>query len=244
MRVKTGAAQGALLSTVACALAACVSGPTPPKDVAVKTDLHRPTNPSINARVLTDASVLNYSFAASLDPKVDTLTRLESTYTLKLSENAEQVRIGDTVSSAGYWGSAVRYGGVQFGTRLAPNADVLQSERLATSGIAVLPTAADALFASIDNSQPLWSKQSLAVSGTPKINDRNAVNVVARDSLGNSEALSAPLVANARLVESGCSDFSLGLGKVRRDFAVTSNDYGPTFANTTVACAAPLGFTV
>jgi outer membrane usher protein FimD/PapC len=31
---------------------------------------------------------------------------------------------------------------------------------------------------------------------------------------------------------------------VRRDYAITSKDYGPTFANTTVTCGAPLGFTV
>ena len=244
MTVDVRAAQTAVLSFICSMLCACVSVPAPPQDVAVKTDLNRPKNPSINARVLTDASVLDYSFAASIDPKQETLTRLQSTYTLKLSEDAEQVRLGDTVSSAGLWGSSVRYGGVQFGTRLKPNADVLQSERLATSGIAVLPTAADALFASIDSNRALWSKQSLSVSGAPKINDKNALNLVARDSLGHSEALSAPLVAQARLVESGCSDFSLGFGKVRRDFAVTSNDYGPLFANTTIACAAPLGFTI
>jgi outer membrane usher protein FimD/PapC len=233
-----------VLSFICSVLCACVSVPAPPEDVAIKTDLNRPKNPSINARVLTDASVLDYSFAASIDPKQETLTRLQSTYTLKLSEDAEQVRLGDTVSSAGLWGSSVRYGGVQFGTRLKPNADVLQSERLATSGIAVLPTAADALFASIDSNRALWSKQSLSVSGAPKINVQNALNLVARDSLGHSEALSAPLLAQARLVESGCTDFSLGFGKVRRDFAVTSNDYGPLFANTTIACAAPLGFTI
>ena len=244
MTVDMRAAQAAVLSFICSVLCACVSAPAPPQDVALKTDLKRPKNPSINARVLTDASVLDYSFAASIDPKQETLTRLQSSYTLKLSEDAEQVRVGDTVSSAGLWGSSVRYGGVQFGTRLKPNADVLQSERLATSGIAVLPTAADALFASIDGNRALWSKQSLSVSGAPKINDQNALNLVARDSRGHSEALSAPLVAQARLVESGCSDFSLGLGKVRRDFAVTSNDYGPLFANTTIACAAPLGFTI
>ena len=36
----------------------------------------------------------------------------------------------------------------------------------------------------------------------------------------------------------------MGVGRVRRDYAITSNDYGPMFANTTVTCGAPLGFTV
>jgi outer membrane usher protein FimD/PapC len=232
-----------VLCGILLALTGCVSVPAPPQDIAFKTDLNKPKNPSINARVLNEASMLDSSFAASLDPNVETLTRLESTYTLRFNEDAEQVRIGDTVSSAGLWGSSVRYGGVQFGTRLKPNDDVLQTQRLATSGVAVLPTAADALFSSLNPSASLWSKQSLAVSG-PNINDRNALNLTASDAFGRSEALSAPLLAQARLVESGCSDFAVGFGKVRRDFAVTSNDYGPTFANTTIACAAPFGFTI
>lgn len=31
---------------------------------------------------------------------------------------------------------------------------------------------------------------------------------------------------------------------MRRDYAITSNEYGPAFANTTVTCGAPLGFTI
>lgn len=228
---------------IAAVGAGCVSAPPVPDDVAVRTDLQKPKQPSINARVLTDRSVLDYSFAASLDPNDDRVTRLESRYTLQLPDAEEQIRIGDTVSTAGLWGSTVRYGGVQFGTRTSPNEDVLYSEKLATSGIAVLPTAADALFASIGSSASVLSHQSLSLGGR-NINDRNAVSFVASDSFGRSEALSAPLVAPTRLVESGCSDFAVGVGKVREDYAFTSNGYGPTFANTTVVCAAPLGFTI
>jgi outer membrane usher protein FimD/PapC len=57
-------------------------------------------------------------------------------------------------------------------------------------------------------------------------------------------AVAAPTIASTRLVPAGCSDFSVGLGKVRRDYALLSNEYGPLFANTTVACAVPLGFTI
>lgn len=240
------AARGAALSALLLSLAACVSVPTPspPDDVELRTDLQKPTLPSINASVLTDASVLDYSFAASIDPNVRTMTRLESSYTLKLSDDEnERLRLGDTVSTSGTWGSTVRYGGVQFGTRFTPNSDVLYSDNLAQSGVAVLPTAADALFASISDHENVLSRQSLSIN-TPQFNDHNAINIVANDAFGRSEAITAPLVAGARLVESGCKDFSVGFGKVRRDFALTSNDYGPLFANTTIACAAPLGFTI
>jgi outer membrane usher protein FimD/PapC len=77
-----------------------------------------------------------------------------------------------------------------------------------------------------------------------KVGGTNSLNFVARDSLGRSQSITAPMIEAARLVQSGCADFNVGVGKAREDYAVTSNEYGPLFANTTVACAAPLGFTI
>ncbi len=65
-----------------------------------------------------------------------------------------------------------------------------------------------------------------------------------QDALGHSESVAAPMISRTRLVEAGCSDFSVGFGKVRENYALTSNSYGPMFANTTVTCGAPMGFTV
>src|SRR5688500_17334712 len=121
------AAATAVALSIAGVISGCAATPPAPQDIAVKTDLKKPKEPSINARVLTDASVLDYSFAASIDPTVERVTRLESRYTVNISEAEEQLRIGDTVSSAGFWGSTVRYGGLQFGTRTKPREDVLYS---------------------------------------------------------------------------------------------------------------------
>jgi outer membrane usher protein FimD/PapC len=214
-----------------------------PEEVAVKADTLSPEYSSINARVLNDASRVDYSFAASLEPNSENLTRLESRYTQSLGDE-EQLRVGDTISTAGMWGSSVRYGGMQFGTASATRSDVISSERLATSGIAVLPTVADAWFATADNTQSLVSQQDLSVRGV-KVSGPNALSFVAKDALGRADSITAPMIATVPLAEgSGCGDFSVGVGKVRRDFAVASNDYGPAFANTTVTCGAPLGLTL
>ncbi|WP_293850705.1 fimbria/pilus outer membrane usher protein, partial [Steroidobacter sp.] len=87
------------------------------------------------------------------------------------------------------------------------------------------------------------SQQSLSVRRSLPSGDQGW-NLAVRDALGHSESVSAPMISRTRLVESGCSDFSVGFGKVRENYALTSNSYGPTFANTTVTCGAPLGFTV
>lgn len=204
------------------ALSACVAAPSSDEleTVAVKANKLTPAYSSFNARVVSDAGNVEHSFAASLDPNVETLTRLQSAYTQQVGDDsAQRVLVGDTISTSGMWGSSVRYGGMQFGTRISPRADLLVNPELGTSGLAVLPTAEESMFASLGARSTTLAEPDVAT-------------------------IAAPTIASTRLVAAGCSDFSVGVGKVRRDYALVSNEYGPLFANTTVACAVPLGFTV
>jgi outer membrane usher protein FimD/PapC len=203
------------------ALSACAAAPpVEPETVKVRANTLTPEHSSFNARVLSDAGNVEHSFSASLDPNAEPVTRLQSAYTQQIgADGDEHIRVGDTVSTAGMWGSTVRYGGMQFGTRTGARADVIDNPELAAAGLAVLPTVEEAMFASLEDRSTTLSPQDVAT-------------------------IAAPTIASTRLVEAGCSDFAVGVGKVRRDYALLSNEYGPLFANTTVACAAPLGFTV
>jgi len=199
------------------ALSACAAAPPVEREtVKVRTDALTPQYSSLN--VASETVKVEHTFSTSLN-SAEPVTRLQSAYTQQIGEGGEHVRVGDTVSTTGMWGSSVRYGGMQFGTRTGASADVLDNPRLASAGLAVLPTVEDSMFTSLRGRTTTLSDQDVA-------------------------AISAPTVAATRLVKDGCSDFAVGLGKVRRDYALLSNEYGPLFANTTVACAVPLGFTV
>jgi hypothetical protein len=224
------------------ALGACAVPPvSEPDTIAVRATSLNPAYSSVNAQVLSEAAKVDYSFAASLDPDVERVTRLQSSYTQKLGD--ENLRVGDAVSSIGMWGTSVRYGGMQFGTRTDARDDVIDSNRLATEGLAVLPTVSDALFASAGEAGTSLSQQSLAVNRSLP-SGGEGWNLAVQDALGRSQTIGGPMIASTRLVQQGCADFSVGFGKVRQDYALTSNEYGPMFANTTVTCGAPLGFTV
>jgi outer membrane usher protein FimD/PapC len=240
-----GAIRNSLLLSIVVALSACAAAPPrEQKVVDVSTGTLTPEYSSINARVLTEAASVDHTFVASLDPGKEPLTRLQSTYTQSFGDDADQLRVGDSVSSVGMWGTAVRYGGMQFGTRSAARDDVIDSSQLATSGVAVLPTVADALFASAGDPGTSLAQQNLSVDRSIRGGGPGAWSLTAEDAQGRSASIDAPMIASTRLVERGCGDFSVGLGKVRQDYALISNEYGPMFANTTVKCAAPLGFTV
>jgi outer membrane usher protein len=232
-----------LLLVSALTLTACAVPKVSEPETVVRATSLNPTYSSVNAQVLSDAGKVDYTFATSLDPDAaaNTLTRLQSSYTQEV--RGENLRVGDSVSSTGMWGTSVRYGGMQFGSSSETRADVIASSRMATSGLAVLPTVADALFASAGGAANGVSQQNLSVNRSLPSGGQ-AWNLAVQDALGHSESIAAPMIARTRLVDEGCSDFSVGFGKVREDYALTSNSYGPMFANTTVTCGAPLGFTV
>ena len=240
------ASRKALLCAGVLTLGACSVSPPSELDVvhvdAKKISLQ---HSSFAAQVGSDVGSVKQTFATSLDPKLTAVTRLESNFTQTIdAQRREKLSVGDSVSTVGMWGSSVRFGGMQFGTRSGARADVVTSSELATSGLAVLPTVADALFASIDSDQAPLASRNLSISRSIKSFNGASMGLKLKDALGRTQSIDAPMISGVRLIEEGCQDFSIGFGKVRRDYAIESNDYGPTFANTTVVCGTPLGFTI
>lgn len=228
------------LLAMALLLGACSSVPvSPPEALKWQAGTFTPEYSSFNAQVLSQAGAIDTTFVTSLKPQAEAVTRLESAYTYRFDDAPEQLRVGDAISTAGMWGSSVRYGGMQFGNRTQTRKDIITTSGLAASGLAVLPTVADAMFAAAGDPGASLAQSNLSVQRSWRTGA-----LTASDALGRAVAIDAPMIASTRLVEDGCAELSIGAGKVRRDYAIVSNEYGPLFANTTVACAAPLGFTV
>jgi outer membrane usher protein len=191
---------------LAGALTACANVPvsdTRPVDVRAQK-ISREYS-SFDARIASGAVAVDHKFAASLDPQARSMTRLESALT------HDGVRLGDAVSSAGMWGRPVRYGGLQLGN-YESRSDVIAARDLATTGLAVLPTVADALFASVSGAGTSLSNQKLSVNRDLRPGGPRAWELTAQDAFGRSVAIDAPLMAPTRLADDGCAKYSIGIG--------------------------------
>ena len=90
---------------------------------------------SVFHMAVTDTyGVVGSSFAASDDPRLRPLTRLDSSWKLTTPVLGLPLRLGDGVSSAGFWDQPARLGGIQLGT-LA----VAPPEVIAPPSIVALP---------------------------------------------------------------------------------------------------------
>jgi outer membrane usher protein len=200
-----------------------------------------PLATSFAASVPTAGGKFESHAIASYSESTQDFLRLESVWTLDLRDTARTLRIGDSVSNPGTWGSAVRFAGVQFGTRFDLRPDLLQTDRLPLSGIAILPSTLDAVLlangASVNTTQ-----RGLALTRTPAITATNGLSIAARDAVGRTTTLTAPLLAKPESVAVGCQNFSVALGRARQDYALVSDSYGPLFANSTMQCGTDSGW--
>jgi len=175
-----------------------------------------------NTSIAHSVGVTTNSFAASADPRLAPLTRLESTWSWSAPGSRAQVHLGDAISNPGSWSSAVRFGGIQIGTTSSAPTDLITAPLLGTSGMAVLPTTADLLSDDLHQAAHGGSLSGIAPQAIRPGNIALSVN----DALGRRYAVSRPLFQNISLLTRGQTDFSVEAGRVREDFARRSDGYG------------------
>ncbi len=177
---------------------------------------------------------LSSSFAGSVDASAPVLTRLDSSWTTALPGTAAKFRVGDGISDPGSWGRAVRFGGVQLGTRsVSARTDLVTTSMLGQSGAAFVPSTAD-LFLQSARAPQLQPLNRPIVTAAPTVTGNGLVSLALQDPFGRTRSLTQPLLANTSLVQRGHSDYSVELGRVREDYALDSNRYGDWFASTTL----------
>jgi outer membrane usher protein len=229
-------------AAAAVLLIAAAAVPAVAADFALSHQFLSKTVSTLDAEVRMPAGELATTAIASLRNPQAPLVRLESAWKVDLG-GERFLRLGDTISNPGAWGSAVRYGGLQLGTPHALRDDLVHAPRLALSGLAVLPSSADLLFGSLRLPHTALSRRGLTLQRQPLVGG-SGVSVLARDASGRSATVGSRLLATPRGAAPGCRAFTLGLGRAREDYGMEGDRYGALFANTTVACGLPAGFAV
>lgn len=159
--------------------------------------------------------------------------RLESTLSYAMPDRLATVRAGDSVSRAGAWGNAVRYGGVQYATDFATQPNLVLTPGQFVAGQATIPSTVDVLVNNALVTQQAVKPGPFSISNIPPITGSGDVTLVIRDELGREQVITRPFYASQALLRAGLADFSFDLGFVRENFGIASNDYGPWIASGT-----------
>jgi len=174
--------------------------------------------------------VLTNSVLGRHDDEVRQLVRLDSTWTLDMPERLATLRVGDAISTAGAWGRAARFAGVQFGTNFATQPTLVTTPLLYAQGEAIVPSTVDVFV----NGRRVASEQvppgPFTIDRLPPITGAGQMQVVVTDALGRQQVVSQPYYTGQTLLRAGIDEFSFEAGAIREDYGMRSNAYGDFIA--------------
>lgn len=173
-----------------------------------------------NQGVLTNTMVANYGQDASRTARLDT------TWTRDFPDRTATLRVGDSISTPGPWGRAVRFGGLQFGTNFSTQPMLVTTPLLAAQGEAVVPSTVDVFV----NGRPIASEQvppgPFSIDRLPVLTGAGQLQVVITDALGRQQVLTQPYYSGTSLLSPDLAEYSVELGSVREDYGSRSFGYG------------------
>jgi outer membrane usher protein len=179
------------------------------------------------AGVVTNTAVARYGDG------FDQIVRLDTTYTRDFPATLDTLNLGDAISDGGSWGYAVRYGGVRWARNFSLRPDLLTTPLLSTAGTATVPSTVDVFV----NNQLVTSNQlppgPFIIDRLPTITGTGDVSVVVRDALGREQVITQSFYSSVTLLAQGLTQYSVNVGKIRDNYAIESNDYGPMLGEAT-----------
>jgi outer membrane usher protein len=170
--------------------------------------------------------VLTGTMVANVEPLRRQVARLDTTWNRDFPDRMATLRVGDSISSPGGWGRAVRFGGVQFGTNFSTQPMLVTTPLLAAHGEAVVPSTVDVFV----NGRPVASESvppgPFSIDHLPVLTGAGQLQVVVTDALGRQQILTQPYYSGTSLLRPDLAEYSFELGSIREDYGERSFAYG------------------
>ncbi len=159
--------------------------------------------------------------------------RLMSSLQTDIPQTMKTLRLGDTVNNTGAWGLGVLFAGVQYGTNFAVRPDFIAQSMPGLAGNAVLPSTVDVYVNNVLRARQEVPAGPFNIQNLPLVNGQGNMQVVVRDVLGREQVITQAFMASPSLLREGLVQESYEVGALRRNYGLTSNDYGDAFASAT-----------
>lgn len=160
------------------------------------------------------------------------IRRLDSHWLVDDPERALRLRLGDSITRSADWETALRFGGIQWGTDFALQPDRITFPLPTIAGSAALPSTAQLYVNGIQQApaQPL-QPGAFRFESIPTLTGAGELSVVLRDALGREQRISQPFYASPRLLAAGLQEQGLEAGLLRKDYSGADDRYAtPLFA--------------
>lgn len=164
------------------------------------------------------------------ESRLSTWTRLETTFTRHMPENALTLRLGDSATRSGLWGSSVYFGGIQIGSNYSLTPGFLTQPLPLVSGVSAAPSTVQLYVNDV-------LRRTSQVPAGPFVIDNVASGIsgggeaklVVRDILGREVVYVQRFFTSGQLLATDLSDWSVEVGALRENLGIESAQYGNRF---------------
>jgi len=133
--------------------------------------------------------------------------------------------VGDAITAPGWWGNAVRFGGVQYSSNFSLQPGFITYPLLSVSGISTVPTAADIYTNNVRMGVQNVPAGPFTITNLPALNGAGELQVVVNNAFGQQQIITQPFYVTSQLLKPGLSEFSYSAGAERFNYGVDNLDY-------------------
>ncbi len=132
---------------------------------------------------------------------------------------------GDAITAPGWWGQAIRFGGVQYSSNYALQPGYVTYPLLTVSGISAVPTAAEIYANNMRMGTQNVPAGPFSITNVPALNGAGELQVVVTNAFGQQQVITQPFYVTSQLLKPGLSEFSFSAGSERYNYGVRTADY-------------------
>jgi len=141
------------------------------------------------------------------------------------------LQVGDGIAAPGWWGQAVRFGGVQFSSNYSLQPGFVTYPLLAIGGLATVPSTTEVLVNDVRIGNQNVPAGPFSITNIPTITGAGDLNLVVRDAFGQERVISQPFYVAQQLLRPGLTEFSVSAGAERLNYGIRNFDYGQGYAS-------------
>ena len=187
----------------------------------------------LGARAFGPVGMLEHGMVVS-DSGPRSRLRLDTSYTQVDVPRMLRWRGGDFIAGGLAWTRPVRMAGAQLARDFSLRPDLVTMPTPSFAGAVAVPSTVDVLVNGVRQlSQPVEPGR-FELRQLPIVSGAGNVAVVVRDALGRENVQTLPFYTVDRQLAPGLWSYSVEAGKVRRNYGLASNDYGPMAAGATL----------
>lgn len=141
------------------------------------------------------------------------------------------LQVGDAIAAPGWWGQAVRFGGVQFSSNYSLQPGFVTYPLLAVGGLATVQSTTEILVNDVRIGNQNVPAGPFSITNIPTITGAGDLNLVVRDAFGQERVISQPFYVAQQLLRPGLTEFSVSAGAERLNYGIRNFDYGQGYAS-------------